>query len=287
MKIAPLTVAPTIAELRSCLSEVRNRKSTVGFVPTMGALHAGHGELIRRASSENNFVVVSIFVNPLQFDRKSDLDAYPREMERDVETCARLGADLIYAPWVDDLYPQPQLAFAQVPALEEHLCGRYRPGHFRGVATVVLKLLNIVQPARAYFGEKDAQQLAIIRRMVDDLNVPVEIVPVGTVREPDGLAMSSRNVRLTAEQRRIAPWLYSSLREAAELLSSGETSIQTVRNKSIAALLSESSLRLEYYELCDPRTLTPLQQVADAVLIAGAIFLGDVRLIDNLTWSKS
>jgi len=176
----------------------------IGLVPTMGALHAGHENLIETARRECRTIVVSIFVNPIQFGPSEDYSQYPRTLERDLEACARRGADLVFVPSVEEMYPLPQLTFVEVTRISEHLCGKFRPGHFRGVATVVLKLLNIVQPQRAYFGEKDMQQLQVIRRMVLDLNVPVTIVGVPTVREPDGLALSSRNKYLSEEERRAA-----------------------------------------------------------------------------------
>ena len=180
----------TIAEIRGRVAEARRRGCTVGFVPTMGALHAAHGALIERAREETDLVVVSVFVNPIQFDLSEDLDQYPRTLPADVELCAAHGADVVFAPDAGEMYPSPQLTFIEVASLSERLCGEFRPGHFRGVATVVGKLFNIVHPDRAYFGEKDAQQLAVVRRMVADLDSPVVIVPVATVREPDGLAMS-------------------------------------------------------------------------------------------------
>lgn len=274
------------AELSRRLAQFRNGGVSVGLVPTMGALHAGHGALMERARRENDVVVVSIFVNPLQFDRKTDLELYPRDLNADVAFCEALRTDIVYAPSAQDLYPREQLAFAEVPALEPFLCGRYRPGHFRGVATVVLKLLNIVRPHRAYFGEKDAQQLAIMRRMVEDLNVPCSIVPVATVRERDGLAMSSRNVRLTPSERQIAPILYAALNTACALIDAGERCMSLVREKSIAPLLAQPALKLEYFEICDPDTLEPLGELRSSALIAGAMFLGDVRLIDNVLWRR-
>lgn len=200
-----LEVIPDPAEIRHRLLRVRQAGQSIGLVPTMGALHAGHQALLDAARRQNDVVVASIFVNPLQFNRKEDLETYPRTMEEDLRVCDRSGVDFVFAPKQDDLYPDQQRTFVESPVLSEHLCGQFRPGHFRGVATVVLKLFNIVQPDRAYFGEKDAQQLAIIRRMVQDFNLPLTIVPVPTVREPDGLAISSRNQLLTPEQRAVAP----------------------------------------------------------------------------------
>jgi pantoate--beta-alanine ligase len=248
----------------------------------MGALHRGHATLLERARRENDFVVASIFVNPIQFDRKEDLDRYPRTMEDDLRVCDGCGVDLVFAPAPVDLYPREQLVFVDSAELSAHLCGAHRPGHFRGVATVVLKLFNIVQPDRAYFGEKDAQQLALIRRMVEDLNVPVTVVPVATVREADGLALSSRNKHLTAEQRAIAPVLYRALCTAVEAISAGERSVDAVRGRALAVLEREPEVRVEYFEVTDPDTMTPAEQIAGKVLVAGAIWLGSTRLIDNM-----
>src|SRR5258708_2803092 len=201
----------------------------------MGALHAGHGRLIETARRESGCVVVSIFVNPIQFDRSDDYSRYPRALPSDLEFCAALSVDIVFAPPAEEMYPAAQCAFVEVSEISDHLCGPFRPGHFRGVGTVVLKLLNIVQPDRAYFGEKDAQQVAVIRQMVKDLNVPVEIVEVPTVREADGLALSSRNARLTAEELSIAPALYRALQAAAVLISAGTTCTAKIKKTPLRA----------------------------------------------------
>lgn len=273
-----------VPEVIAGISELRARlagKTSIGLVPTMGALHRGHAKLLEIARKENDFVVASIFVNPIQFDRKEDLENYPRTMEDDLRLCDSCGVDLVFAPSATDLYPHEQLTFVESPALSAHLCGAHRPGHFRGVATVVLKLFNIVRPHRAYFGEKDAQQLAIIRRMVSDLNVPVTVVPVATVREEDGLALSSRNKHLAAEERKIAPVLSCALRAAAELIEKGERSTATIRQAALAILERHPEARVEYFEITDSDTLTPVARIEGPVLIAGAIWLGSTRLIDN------
>lgn len=271
-----------ISALRARLDHTRS----IGLVPTMGALHRGHAKLLEIARKENDFVVASIFVNPIQFDRKEDLENYPRTMEDDLRLCDSHGVDLVFAPSATDLYPREQLTFVESPALSAHLCGAHRPGHFRGVATVVLKLFNIVQPQRAYFGEKDAQQLAIIRRMVADLNVPVTVVPVGTVREEDGLALSSRNKHLTPEQRRIAPVLSCALRAAAQLIEEGERSAAVIRDAALAILARQPEACVEYFEITDSETLAPVERIEGPVLIAGAIWLGSTRLIDNVSWGN-
>jgi pantoate--beta-alanine ligase len=271
-------VITSIASLRRRLSLSRQRGRAIGLVPTMGALHPGHLRLIARAREDCQFVVVSIFVNPIQFNGQEDFAHYPRTLESDARQCLEAGVDLIFAPTAEEMYPEPLSTFVDVPALGEHLCGPQRPGHFRGVATVVMKLLQIVQPGYAYFGEKDAQQLAVIRRMVRDLNVPVVIVPVPTVREPDGLALSSRNQLLTPMERRIAPMLYRALEIAAREIRQGAGSVEKAR----AFLQSEPRIKLEYLEVVDPAGMRPVSGSGLPVLIAIAAWIGKVRLIDNL-----
>jgi pantoate--beta-alanine ligase len=248
----------------------------------MGALHAAHGALIERARKECDFVVVSVFVNPIQFDRREDCDLYPRTLSADAEICAALGADVVFAPDAAEMYPSPLLTFVEVASLSERLCGEFRPGHFRGVATVVAKLFHIVQPDRAYFGEKDAQQLAVIRKMVADLDFPVAIVPLATVREPDGLAMSSRNRRLNPEERRIAATLYRALQAAARSISSGATSPEEVRAAALAVLQPQPAIRVEYLEIVDPERMQPVPRIAGPVCVAAAVWIGATRLIDNI-----
>jgi pantoate--beta-alanine ligase len=272
-----------IAELRGRLLPVRG--NSIGLVPTMGALHRGHAKLLDAARRENAFVVASIFVNPIQFDRREDLEHYPRTMKDDLRVCDEFGVDLVFAPSATELYPHEQLTFVESPVLGAHLCGAHRPGHFRGVATVVLKLFNIVQPDRAYFGEKDAQQLAIIRRMVNDLNVPAVVVPVATVREEDGLALSSRNQHLSAAERRVAPVLSRALQDAIDSIARGERSVPKLREAALATLAAVPEAQVEYFEVTDPDTLQPVQQVQGPVLIAGAVWLGSTRLIDNMRWT--
>ena len=248
----------------------------------MGALHPGHEALIGAARRECGIVVVSIFVNPLQFGPNEDYARYPRTLEKDVEICRRQGTDVVFNPSPDEMYPLPPLTFAQVTRVSEHLCGKFRPGHFRGVATVVLKLFNIVRPDRAYFGEKDMQQLAVIRRMVADLNIPVEIAAVPTVREPDGLAISSRNQHLNSAERKAAPVLYRALEEAVKRIRSGERDASKVREAAIAILESEPLVRIEYLEIVDPAEIQPLSTISDSVRIAAAVWIGGTRLIDNV-----
>ncbi len=275
-----LRLLRTIAETRAELAAVRGRGLSIGLVPTMGALHSGHGALIQNAKSENGYVVVTIFVNPTQFDRSEDFDKYPRSLETDLEFCERLGVDAVFAPGAAEMYPERSLTTVEVSEVSSSLEGEFRPGHFRGVATVVAKLFHIIQADRAYFGEKDAQQLAVIRRMVADLNFPLAIVPVATVREADGLAISSRNQRLTPAERRVAPALYRGLRQAQDLIRSGCDSPAAVRQAVLNALVPE--MRAEYVEVADPETMRPVERISGDVRVAAAVWLGGVRLIDNV-----
>jgi pantoate--beta-alanine ligase len=248
----------------------------------MGALHAGHEKLIRTARKAADFVVVSIFVNPLQFGPNEDYAKYPRALPKDLEMCEWAGVDLVFAPPLEEMYPLPQLTFVEVTRISDHLCGASRPGHFRGVATVVLKLFNIVQPDRAWFGEKDMQQLAIIRRMVTDLNLPIEIIGVPTVRESDGLALSSRNQYLSPAERSAAPVLYRALQEASRVICSGGRDTKKIREAAMIILSKEPLVRVEYLEIVDPVEMQPVSEVSVPVRIAGAIRIGTTRLIDNL-----
>ena len=279
----------SIAAVRARLAPLRLPGTRIGFVPTMGALHEGHATLVREARHGNDYVVVSIFVNPLQFDRKDDLDHYPRTLDSDLALCRDLGVDVVFAPPASELYPEPPEMTVQVGQLGRHLCGASRPGHFEGVATVVLKLLQIVQPDHAYFGEKDAQQLAVIRRLVADFNLPVEIVGVPTVREPDGLAMSSRNRRLTPSGRIAALALTRALTAARQAIEAGERSPAALRVIAAGQIVPDGNVRLDldYLEVVDPRTMQPVEEVTGPVLVAGALWVDGVRLIDNLTASPS
>jgi pantoate--beta-alanine ligase len=274
----------TVAGLRQRLAVSRTRGSVIGFVPTMGALHAGHGALIDRARAECGVVVVSLFVNPSQFDRRDDYEAYARTPAEDEEFCAARGADVLFAPTEKEMYRRPQATIVEVPEMAAHLCGRFRPGHFRGVATVVAKLFGIVQPDRAYFGRKDAQQLAIIARMAADLDMPVEIVPVATVREADGLALSSRNRRLSAEERRAAPVLFRALTAVKASIEAGRRDTAAALSAGLAIFEAEPLARPEYLEIADAASLQPAGRIEGPVLIAGAVWIGATRLIDNLSW---
>jgi len=274
-----LRTVDSIAEVRSLLAKAPR---PVGLVPTMGALHAGHGRLIEAARRESAAVAVSIFVNPSQFNQSEDYLRYPRPLEADLAFCAARGVDIVFAPSVEEMYPQPQLAWVDVTRVADHMEGHFRPGHFRGVATVVLKLFQIAQPERAYFGEKDAQQLAVVRRMVKDLNVPVEVRGVETMREPDGLALSSRNQHLSAQERAIAPRIYSALRDAAELIAAGETSAEAVRRGALAVLAEEPQMRVDYLEIAD-EDMQPVEDITGPVRVVVAVWVGRTRLIDNVS----
>jgi len=274
-----LRVVRTAREIRGAVSQARQSGQSIGLVPTMGALHQGHGALMERARAESGCVIVSIFVNPLQFDRKDDYERYARTFPADLEFCRERGVDLVFAPDGAEVYPGDQRVYVDAPSLSEYLCGKYRPGHFRGVATVVAKLFNLVQPDRAYFGEKDAQQLAIIQALVTDLNFPIVIVPVPTVREHDGLALSSRNARLNPKERRSAAAVYRALRAAENNLGEGASA---AKEAAIAVLQQEPTIRVEYFEIVDPETLHPVEGIRGPVRIAAAVWAGETRLIDNI-----
>jgi pantoate--beta-alanine ligase len=280
-------VLTSIAPLRDRVAEARRTGLAVGLVPTMGALHAGHLRLIEQARLECGCVVVSIFVNPLQFDRKDDLDRYPRPLQADVAVCASSGVNIIFAPTVEEMYPEEAECTVDLGPIADHLCGRYRPGHFRGMATVVLKLLQIVQPDRAYFGEKDAQQLAVIRHLARDFNVPVSIEGVPTVRDTDGVALSSRNQGLSPEERVLARSLYRALSEAERHIAAGERDSQRVTEAAGLLLPQDDRLRLEYLEVVDPKNLQTVDRIEGPALVAGALWIGSTRLIDNLLCSPS
>lgn len=271
----------SVAEWNSVAAGIR-REEVVGFVPTMGALHQGHGALLEEARSRCSVVVASIFVNPIQFDQKSDYDLYPRVLENDIAFCAARRVDYIFAPSDNEMYPEPQRAFVDVNDVSEHLCGRNRPGHFRGVATVVLKLFHIVQPHFAFFGEKDYQQLTLVRRLVRDLNIPIQVVGVPTARESDGLALSSRNRRLNLRERAFAPLLYKALLGAQRSIAHGERNVVAIKEHAQRVLQSVPDIKSDYFDLVDPETLRPVNAVEGPVRAALAVWIGKTRLIDNV-----
>lgn len=272
----------TISELRRCLEEARAAGKKVGLVPTMGYLHEGHMSLIRRARADNGVVIVSIFVNPTQFGPGEDLERYPRDLARDSQLCSEAGADVIFAPEAAEMYPEGFQTYVEVCQVSQGLCGASRPGHFRGVATVVAKLLNIVGPCRAYFGQKDAQQLAVIRRMAEDLNMPVEIVPMPIVRESDGLAMSSRNTYLDEIERASSLVLSRALKLARRLIEKGERRAAELHQAMRTLIETEEFAEIDYVAIVNHRTMQPVETVDSGTLIALAVRIGRTRLIDNM-----
>jgi pantoate--beta-alanine ligase len=277
-----LAVTNTIDAVRQHVAEARRRGLSIGLVPTMGALHAGHASLIRIARAETGFVVVSIFVNPTQFGPAEDFTRYPRPMEHDLRVCRREGVDLVFRPEASTLYPPGYHTYVEVQGMQDVLCGKSRPGHFRGVATVVLKLFHIVQPDVAYFGQKDAQQARIIQQMVRDLDVPVQLHIGPTVREPDGLALSSRNQYLDAEQRRQATVLWQALQETQRRVAGGERDAAALQQALASRIEATPGAVLDYAAVVDAETLQPLDQLGGQVLVAVAVRFGGTRLIDNL-----
>jgi pantoate--beta-alanine ligase len=274
------------AEITALARQARQADKRIGFVPTMGALHAGHLSLVRAARSRCDIVVVSIFVNPTQFGPNEDFSKYPRTFEADCAQLEKEKADYIFCPSVEEMYPAGATTWVTVDGLSEKLDGRSRPGHFRGVSTVVSKLFNLVQPDMAFFGQKDAAQAAIIRKMVRDLNFDLEIVVCPTVREPDGLAMSSRNTYLDTQQRKSATVLYRALMRIQMMVDRGEASTQILIAAGKQVIAEEPSVRLDYLEIVDPDTLDPVPEIGRSALIAVAAYLGSTRLIDNITVHK-
>lgn len=276
----------TIQEVRQAVAEARARGARIGFVPTMGALHEGHGALIDASVAQCDVTVVSIFVNPLQFGPAEDFQKYPRNLEADEAFCRARGVDIVFAPSDEQMYPRTPKSFVEVTELTHGLCGAYRPGHFRGVTTVVAKLFHIVMPDIAYFGQKDFQQLAVIRRMVEDLDFPLEVRAVPTVREADGLAMSSRNRYLNQEERRAATAIYRGLMAARDALVQGERDPEKVRARVREEWAKEPLLREQYVEVVDAGDLKPVSYIDGKVAVAVAAFVGSTRLIDNIIFPE-
>ena len=276
----------TIEDMRAACRAARRGGKRLGFVPTMGALHEGHLSLVRTARAACDVVAVSIFVNPTQFGPNEDLAKYPRDFERDRDLLEKEGVELLFAPSVEEMYPAGGVTWVTVEELSGKLDGRSRPGHFRGVTTVVAKLFHIVEPDAAFFGQKDAAQVAIIRRMVRDLKFPVEIVACPIVREADGLAMSSRNAYLDPAQRRQALVLHRALERVQRSWEAGERDAATLVAAGREEVAGEKSVRLDYFEIVDPESLDPVKDLADGPLVAVAAFLGPTRLIDNILLPK-
>jgi pantoate--beta-alanine ligase len=280
--VPPVKICATIPDARAAGRAARAHRQRLGLVPTMGALHEGHLSLVRAAKAQCGAVAVSLFVNPTQFGPTEDLAKYPRQFERDRALLEKEGVDILFAPSVDEMYRKGEATWVMVEGLSDKLDGRSRPGHFRGVTTVVAKLLHILEPDVAFFGQKDAAQVAVIRRFVRDLNFPVEIAVCPIVREPDGLAMSSRNAYLNPEERQRALVLQRSLREAEKQFCTGEKSAAKLIAAARNILAQEPQVRLDYFEIVDPDTLDPVEQVTSKALVAAAAYVGQTRLIDNV-----
>jgi pantoate--beta-alanine ligase len=272
---------PDLKKLSLAAEKINLLKRSIGLVPTMGALHAGHFSLISQARKENDIVVVSIFVNPIQFGPKGDYKRYPRCLNKDIEFCRKLGVDFVFLPDKDDMYPKGYSTFINVEVLSGLLCGAIRPGHFRGVTTVVAKLLNIIQPDRLYLGQKDAQQAIIISRMIKDLNFPVKVRVLSTVRQKDGLALSSRNAYLSKKERDSAVVLFKALQLAETLISSGQRNSSRIISRMQELIKKNKQARIDYIAIVDAESLKKIDKVKPGCLIALAVYIGKTRLIDN------
>lgn len=281
-----MQIVSTIKDVKAVVKKWKEEGHTIGFVPTMGFLHEGHGSLITAAREANEKVVVSIFVNPMQFGPNEDFDSYPHDLERDSKICENLGVDLIFHPTSEEMYPQDFFTYVDMSVLTEELCGLNREGHFRGVCTVVNKLFNITQPDRAYFGEKDAQQLAIIKQMVKDLCMNVEVIDCPTVREEDGLAKSSRNTYLSPEDRGAALIVSDTISLGESLVKEGETNAEKLIAAMETHLKTEPKAKIEYVKVVDGETLQPISTIKPGVLVAIAVHIGKTRLIDNFSVRK-
>jgi pantoate--beta-alanine ligase len=271
-----------IDDIRNELKKYRRDNKTIGFVPTMGFLHEGHLSLIRRAAAENDIVVISIFVNPIQFGPNEDFERYPRDIERDAALAESCGTDIIFAPEAEEMYPNGFSSYVDSgEQLTSVLCGKSRPGHFKGVTTVLCKLFNLVAPDRAYFGQKDAQQTIVVKKMVKDLNFDIEIIVCPIVREQDGLAMSSRNAYLTADERRAAHSLNASLEAARQSVKAGERNVNKIKEQVRKRICKENGAEIDYIEIVDPESLEEVAEIHGGELIAIAVKFGRTRLIDN------
>jgi pantoate--beta-alanine ligase len=276
-----MKICATIPEARAACHDTRANCKHLGLVPTMGALHEGHLSLVRAAKARCDAVAVSIFVNPTQFGPTEDLSKYPRQFDQDRQLLEKEGVDILFAPSVEEIYPDGQVTWVLVEGLSEKLDGRSRPGHFRGVTTIVAKLFHILQPDAAFFGQKDAAQLAVIRRMVQDLNFPIEIVACPILRESDGLAMSSRNAYLNREERGRALVLQRSLQQVQQKFQAGERAAAKLTSAAKEVLAREPQVVLDYFEIVDPNTLDPVERISQETLVAVAAYVGSTRLIDN------
>ncbi len=276
-----MQIIQTVREMQRWSEDQRLERKTVAFVPTMGFLHEGHLSLVREAKNRGDVVVVSIFVNPMQFNQASDFDKYPRDEEQDESALKALGTDVLFMPPPAEIYPDGYQSAVEVEKVSQPLCGAFRPGHFRGVTTVVAKLFNMVKPHCALFGEKDFQQCVVIKRMVRDLNFDIDIVTLPTIREDDGLAMSSRNARLSAAERETSLCVSRALKTAQELVSGGQSSAAVILRTVQQILTQNAEVRVEYASLCHPERLEEVERITGPTLLAIAVWVGDVRLIDN------
>ena len=280
-----MEIITTIENIRSIVNHWKDKGYSIGFVPTMGYLHDGHAALIDQARKDNDKVIVSIFVNPTQFGENEDLNSYPRDINRDKSLCEAHKADIIFSPTSDEMY-HDRKAFVNIVELSDTLCGISRPIHFKGVCTVITKLFNIIQPTNAYFGEKDAQQLAIIRKMVYDLNFPVNIIGVPIVRESDGLAKSSRNTYLSKEERKAATILYKAIQMGKQTIKHG-ASADSIINTMTEIINTEPLAKIDYVSVVDANTMQPVHEITSPVLVAMAIYIGSTRLIDNFSFDAN
>lgn len=278
-----MIIVNSIKELREILKKERLLDKKIGFVPTMGFLHEGHLSLVKRAKAENEVAVMSIFVNPTQFEPGSDFEAYPRDLDRDSKLAESAGIDIIFAPTVEEMYPEGYSTYVEVEgSITEKLCGAKRPGHFKGVTSVVSKLFNIVNPDNAYFGQKDAQQVAVLEKMVRDMNIDINLIPCPIVREKDGLAMSSRNIYLSEIERKEALVLSKSLFEAKNMIENGEKSAKTIYDFLYSNIDAKETSKIDYIEIVSAKTLESVDKLEGDILIALAVYFGKARLIDNI-----
>ncbi len=281
-----MEIVREVDRMQEISNALKQKGEIITLIPTMGALHKGHLKLMEEAKKSGDILIISIFVNPTQFGPSEDFDSYPRVFEQDKSLALELGVDYIFYPSVEEMYPEGFLSYVYVEEHSKKLCGKSRPVHFRGVTTVVAKLFNIIKPHKAFFGWKDAQQLIIIKKMAKDLNIDVEVVGVDTVRESDGLAISSRNKYLTKEERKQASSLYSSLKGAKELIASGVVDANIVRRRILDELAIMNLVKIDYVEIVDMETLNPIDEIKEDTLIALAAYVGKARLIDNVIINK-
>ncbi|MEW6097162.1 MAG: pantoate--beta-alanine ligase [bacterium] len=281
-----MEIITKIKQMQNRSDELRKEGKKIGFVPTMGALHEGHLSLMRQARIDNDIVIISIFVNPIQFVQGEDYQTYPRDFSKDEKLAEKVGVDIIFYPEVSEMYPRKLLTFVDVKELTQGLCGRFRPGHFLGVSTVVAKLFNITKPHRTYLGQKDYQQALVIKRMIEDLNFDLEIVVMPIVRDKNGLALSSRNTYLSDDERKAALVLSKSLQQANELLNSGQIEAKKIISEMNNLISTERLAKTQYIEIVDSQTLEPVEIIEKDILIALAVKIGKTRLIDNMLWRK-